>query len=194
MSYSVVTALVVMGAPLSRRWEAAWQPWHYLPEADWGRARRAVASVGQKVLGALAISWVALLASTPSMIGNFGLVSPGSLLANLAVIPLASLAISAGFTSLLLGLPHALAASFLFNHAAVLLIKVMEALVARGAGIPGVYFPAQFEHPWMAPAAQALVLASMLLGASLRWRPGAGGFWLPVLALVLTVFLGVKFG
>jgi competence protein ComEC len=194
MSYAVVTALVVMGAPLSRRWQAAWKPWRDLPEADWGWHRRLVAWAGHELLGMLAISWVALLASTPSMIGNFGLISPGSLLANLAVIPLAMLAISAGFTSLVMGLLYLLPASFFFNHAAVLLIKVMQWLVTHGAGLPGVYFPANFAHSWMAPAALVLVVATMLLGASLNWRHSAGGFWPPVLALVLAVFLGVKFG
>jgi len=194
MSYSVVTALVVMGAPLSRRWEAAWRPWRDLPEANWGWFRSGVTSIGQEALGALAISWVALLASTPSMIGNFGLVSPGSLVANLVVIPLAMAVISAGFASLVAGLLFLPPLSLVFNHAAVLLIKVMAVLVALGARFPGVYFPAHFAHPWMAPAALVLVLGTMLLGASLRWRREAGGFWPPVLALVLAVFLGVKFG
>jgi competence protein ComEC len=193
MSYSVVTALVVMGAPLSRRWAAAWQPWRDLPEADWGPIRWGVTKLGQELLGALAISWVALLASTPSMIGNFGLLSPGSLAANLVVIPLAMAVISAGFSSLVAGLLFVHPLSFLFNHAAVLLIKIMESLVIFGARFHGVYFPARFAHSWMAPAAVAFVLATMLLGASLRWRRVAGGFWPPVLALALAVFLGVKF-
>jgi competence protein ComEC len=194
MSYSVVTALVVMGAPLSRRWEAAWRPWRDLPEANWGRRRRAITWLGQRILGALAISWVALLASTPAMIGNFGLLSPGSLLANLVIIPLALSAISAGFAALVPGLFHLMPVSYFFNHAAVLLIKTMEWLVTHGAVFPGVFFPASFARPWMAPAAQAFVLATMLLGASLRWRRSLGGFWPPALALVLVVFLGVKFG
>jgi competence protein ComEC len=194
MSYSVVVALVVMGAPLARRWQAAWRPWRDLPEANWGWHRWLVTTLGQKLLSALAISWVALLASTPSMIGNFGLLSPGSLAANLVVIPLAMAVISAGFASLVGGLLYLAPASYLFNHAAVLLIKVMGVLVIRGAAFPGVYFPAQFVHPWMAPAALVFVLATMLLGASLKWRRSAGGFLLPVLALVLAVFLGVKFG
>jgi competence protein ComEC len=194
MSYSVVTALVVMGAPLSRRWEAAWRPWRDLPEANWGWHRWSITWLGQRILGALAISWVALLASTPAMIGNFGLLSPGSLVANLVIIPLALSAISAGFSALVPGLFHLMPVSYFFNHAAVLLIKTMEWLVTHGAVFPGVYFPASFARPWMAPAAQAFVLATMLLGASLRWRRSFGGFWPPVLALVLAVFLGVKFG
>ena len=194
MSYTVVAALVVMGAPLSRRWEAAWRPWHDLPEADHGRIRTWILAGGRKGLGLLAISWVAFLASTASMIGNFGLLSPGSLLANLAVIPLAMFAISAGFTSLVAGLAHFGGVSSLYNHAAIVLIRVMQFLVVHGAGLPGVYVPAQFAQPWMAPATLVLVLAAMFAGASLRWRRSAGGFWPPAAVLLLAVLLGVKFG
>lgn len=194
MSYSVVVALLVMGLPLAERWQSAWRPWRDLPEADWRRWQRWTHDGGREVLTALAITWAATLASTPSGIGYFGLFSPGALAANLIIIPLSSLAIISGFLAMLAGLAQAGPLVLVFNHAAAVLIGGMDWLVRHGTELPGVYFPAAFRAAWIAPAALAFVLATMLLGASLRWKPAAGGFWLPVAAVALVVIFGVKFG
>lgn len=193
MSYAVVTALLVMGVPLAERWQAAWTPWRDLPRPSWAAWQRWVDVGGCKLLGALAITWAATLASTPSSIGNFGLLSPGALVANLVIIPLSSLAIVAGFLAMLCGLAHVGALALLFNHAAAVLIVAMDWLVQKGTPVPGVYFTAEFRAPWMAPAALVFVLGTMFLGASGHWRRAAGGFWLPVGAVVLVLIFGVKF-
>ncbi len=194
MSFAVVTSLVVMGAPLASRLQAAWRPWRDLPEADWKWWQRLMIDGGGRVLGAMAISWAAFVASVPSSIGYFGVLSPGSLPANLAVVPLATLIIAAGTASLFSGLAWLGAVSALFNHAAALLIKLMSWLVLHGVQLPGGYFPAGFSQPWMAPAGLILVVATILAGANFGWRRSSGGYLLPVLALILVVFLGVKFG
>ncbi|MBI2514030.1 MAG: ComEC/Rec2 family competence protein [Opitutae bacterium] len=194
MSYSVVVALLVMGLPLAERWQAAWRPWRDLPEVSWKPWQRWTRNRGREILGGLAITWAATLASTPSSIGYFGLFSPGALVANLVIIPLSSLAIVSGFLAILCGLAHADALVNLFNHAAALLIRVMDALVQHGTDWPGVYFNAEFRAAWVAPAALVFVLATMFVGASLRWQKAAGGYWLPVAAVALVVIFGVKFG
>lgn len=193
MSYSVVTAIVVLGVPLADRWRATWQPWRDRPEADWGWARHRARWTGRWGLAALAITWAATLASTPSSIGNFGLLSPGALLANLIVIPLSSLALVAGFLSLLAGLLALTPLSILMNHAAALVILVMDGIVRRGTTLPGVYFEADFRAPWMGSAALVIVLGSMLL--AVHPRLGRRGiYWLPPAALAAAMILGVKFG
>ncbi|HVU15559.1 MAG TPA: ComEC/Rec2 family competence protein [Candidatus Didemnitutus sp.] len=194
MSYAVVTALVVMGTPLLRRWEIAWRPWSSLPRADWGWLRIAIRDLGRKVLHGAATASVALLASAPCMIGSFGVLSLGSVLANLVVVPLAALSVTAGFWSSLCGLASGELVSGLFNRAAVLTIKTMVALVALGSRVPVASVSAEFRQPWMAPAATVAVVSAMLAGASLRWRRSAGGFWLPVAVFVLVLLFGVKFG
>lgn len=194
MSYSVVAALLVMGLPLAERWQAAWRPWRDLPEVSWKRWQRWSRDGGRDVLGGLAITWAATLASTPSGIGYFGLFSPGALVANLVILPLSSLAIVSGFLAILCGLVHAGPLALVFNRAAALLIRVMDGLVQQGAELPGVYFNAEFRAAWIAPAALLLVLAAMFVGASLRWRQAAGGYWPPVVAVAAVVIFGVKFG
>jgi competence protein ComEC len=192
MSYSVVTALVVMGGPLAERWQAAWQPWRDLPEADWGLVRHFILWLGRHALSAIAVTWTATLASVPSSVGNFGLLSPGALLANLVVVPLASLVMTAGFVSLLAGLAGFGSLAVLMNHAAGLVIVVMDWLVQRGTGLPGMYFAAEFREPWMGPAALVMVLGGMLLAAHPRLGPH-GRLWLPPLLVAAVVILGVKF-
>ncbi|MDP2137070.1 MAG: ComEC/Rec2 family competence protein [Candidatus Didemnitutus sp.] len=191
MSYSVVTALVVMGGPLADRWRSAWKPWRELPESHWGWWRHATRWGGDGFLAAAAITWAAVIASTPGSIGNFGLFSPGALLGNLVIVPLASLAIIGGFISLLCGLVGLLPLSILFNHASAVVILTMDALVKWTTAVPGVYFPATFDRAWMGPAAQVAVLGTMLLVAS---RRVPHGHWLAVVVLALTMILGVKFG
>lgn len=194
MSYAVVTALVVMSAPMAERWQAAWRPWRDLPEANWGHAHHSTVWVGREIIAAWSATWVALLASAPSSIGYFGLFSPGALLANLLIIPLSSLAIIAGFASLVGGLCGLTGISLLFNHSAILIIRIMDWLVAYGTDLPGVYFRAQFLAAWIAPSALIFLLAVMFTGASLRWPRRWGTTWWPALAVALIMFFGVKFG
>lgn len=194
MSYGVVVALVVMAVPLAARWQAAWRPWRDRPEADWGRRRHFINWLGRETLGAWAATWTALLASTPTGIGYFGLFSPGALVANLLIIPLSSLAIVAGFLALLAGLLGYSAGSLLFNRAAATVILSMDWLVRHGTDLPGIYFRAHFAAPRLASVALVLVLGVMLLGASLRWPRRAGATWWPALVLALILFFGVKFG
>lgn len=193
MSYSVVTALIIMGLPLAERWQAAWRPWRDLPEVSWRRWQHWIRNRGHEILGGLAITWAATLASTPSSIGYFGLLSLGALVANLIIIPLSSLAIISGFLAIVCGLMHAAPLALVFNHAAALLILVMDWLVQRGTELPGVYFNAEFRTGWLAPAGLVFVLGTMFVSASLRWRKNCGGYWVPVVAVALVIIFGVKF-
>lgn len=194
MSYTVVAALVVMGVPLGEKWLAAWRPFALLPKVSWRWWQYTVDWCGRKLLGAGAASWVAFLASTPSGIGYFQLFSPGSLVANLVIIPLSSLAMVAGFVSLLTGLLGLDWLSITFNSAAALTLIVMDWLARHGTGLPGVYFPARFAAGWMAPAALGLMTAVMLAGVSGHWSRRRGGYWPPVALLALILIFWVRFG
>ena len=194
MSYTVVVALVVMGRPLGEKWLAAWRPFALLPKADWNRVHQATERSGRKLIGATAGCWTAFLASAPSGIGYFQVLSPGSLLANLLIIPLSSLAISAGFVSLLAGLLGLLPVSGLCNAIAALTIRFMDWLLRHGIELPGVYFHAHFRADWLVPASLVLMTAVLLAGAAGRWTKRYGGYWPPVGALALLIILGVKFG
>ena len=194
MSYTVVTALVVMGVPLAEKWLARWRPFVLLPKPNWRWYHRFFSWLSRTLVGSIAACWVAFLASAPSGIGYFQVLSPGSLVANLVIIPVSSLALIAGFLSLLAGLCGLLSLSLLFNAAAAVTLLVMDWLVLHGTNLPGVYFPAQFTAAWLAPVSLALMLAVMLAGLAGGWSRRYGGYWPPAILLLLLLIFGVKFG
>ena len=194
MSYTVVVALVVMGVPLGERWLERWKPFALRPRADWRWWHTGINWGGRQLIGAAAACWAAFLASAPAGIGYFQVFSPGSLLANLVIIPLSSLAIVAGFISLLTGLAGLSSLSVLFNSAAAVTILVMDWLLQHGMELPGVWFKAHYIADWLAPASLGFMTAVMLAGRAGGWTRRHGGYWPPVLALGLIIILGVKFG
>jgi competence protein ComEC len=194
MSYSVVAALIMMGGPLADRGQAAWQPFALLPPPNWRRHHHVIAWSGRKLITAGAGCWVAFLASVPSGIGYFQLFAPGSLLANLVIIPLSSLAIVSGFLSLLSGLCGLLPWSALFNAAATVTILVMDWLARHGTALPGVYFTAAFTRAWLAPASLAALTALIVAGRAGRWSRRYGGFWPPAVFVAGLLVFGVNFG
>ncbi len=194
MSYAVVTALVVMGAPLTEKILVRWHPFSALPRPNWRKYHHFINWCGRSVLGACAAGWVAFLASAPSGIGYFNLFSPGSLLANLIVVPLSSLAIVGGFLSLLLGLVGVGPWSALFNAAAAVTIMIMDWLTQHGTRLPGIYFDAHFAHSWMAPVSLIAMTGVMLGGLAGRWSRRYGGYWPPVVLLTLILIFAVRFG
>lgn len=194
MSYAVVAALILMGTPLGERWVARWKPFALLPSSNWRWWHHKVGDYGREYIRMLAGGWAAFLASTPAGIGFFGLFSPGSLLANLFIIPLSNWIIRTGFLSLVIGLVGLTPLSALLNRAAALLIVFTDRLLQSGVALPGVFFTAVFRVPWLAPLSLALMTAAMLAGAGSHWSRRYGGYWLPVIVLALLVIFGVKFG
>jgi len=194
MSYAVVAALILLGAPLAERWLEPWQPFTLVPRPQWRWWHAAIAWSGRKLIASVAGCWAAFLASAAAGIGFFGVFSPGSLLANLVILPLSSLAIVAGFLSLLTGLAGLMPWSALFNAAAALIIIASEWLLVRGTTLPGVYFPAAFRTGWLTPASLAGMTALLLAGSAVRWRKRYGGFWPPVVFLALLLLFGVEYG
>ena len=194
MSYTVVVALVVMGVPLAEKWLAAWRPFSLLPKPNWHWYHHCIEWCGRWLLGSAAVCWAAFLASTPAGIGYFHVFSPGALVANLVIIPVSSLAIVAGFVSLLTGLIGLASVSALFNSAAAVTLIIMDWLVQHGTALPGVYFPARFARGWMAPGSLAGMTALLLAGVAGRWSRRYCGYWPPAVALALILILIVKFG
>jgi competence protein ComEC len=194
MSYTVVVALVTMGRPLSEKWLTAWRPFAMLPPADWRWHQRAAEWSGRKLLFAGAACWTAFLASGPSSIGYFQLFSPGSLLANLVILPLSTVTLGAGFVSLVCGLAGLLPLSALANAVAALTIVVMDWLLRHGTAAPGMWFDAQFRAEWLTPVALGLMTAVFIAGVAGRWAPRYGGYWPPVVVLAVLLLLGTTFG
>jgi competence protein ComEC len=194
MSYTVVAALLLLGAPLAQRGLERWRPFALRPRPEWRWWHEATDWIGRVVITSTAGCWAAFLASIPAGIGYFGVLSPGSLPANLLVLPLSSAALVAGFVSLLVGLAGVHPWSALFNAAAALLILATETLLTRATALPGVWFAAAFRADWLPAASMAAFVAVLVAGAAGDWTARRGGFWTPVLFVALLLIFGVKFG
>jgi competence protein ComEC len=194
MSYGIVGGLLLFGVPLGERWQARRRLFASLPRVSWAWWQRGVETVWRALLGALGIGVAASLVSAICGVIYFGLFTPGALLANLVLIPMASVAILGGFLSLLTGLCGLGWAGALFNHAAALVLLGMQKLVEWFLLIPGIFWPGKFAPAWTGHAALACLLASFLFGYAHHWRRGRGGFLAPVAVVVAALAACVQFG
>jgi len=192
MSYCVVATLLLLGLPLGEKFRDKWRLYPQLPKVSqtW-RQRLAVLSL-EKVLATLGLGVATALVAAVTGIAFFRLFTPGALAANLVLIPLAMFAIMAGFVSLLCGLAGLLPASALFNHAAALILALIQWLIGAFVKVPGAYWPAAFKAQGWADAVLAALLVTCLAGYAARWRHG---MVLVPFALVATALVFVvKFG
>jgi len=193
MSYGIVAAILLYGLPLGETWNTRWVLFRDVPEAAWTLTQRALSSAHRYFLGVLGISVSASLVSALCSTVYFKLVTPGALLANLVLIPAASLVILAGFLSIICGLLGLVPLSILFNHAAALMLATMQKSLALAMTIPGSSWSAHFDPQWLGTASLAALLAAMLYGYSKKWNLRHGGFWPPVAIVVIVLLVLVYY-
>jgi len=194
MSYGIVAALLLLGLPLSEAWQSRWQLFALLPRAAWTRRHRLIAGAWQSLSTALAIGLATTLVSMVSGVTFFQLLTPGSLVANLVLVPAAMVVTLAGFASLAVGLAGIDALAVLCNHAAALLLLGIEHGVRLGVQIPGAHLPAAFRVPWLGPVTLLVLLGAIGYGYARRWSAAPGGWWPPFAITALALIFGVKFG
>ncbi len=194
MSYGIVTALLVLGLPLGDAWLARWTPWRDLPKPTWRWWQRWSEAAWRAVAVAVAIGVATTLVSLLTGVQFFRLLTPGALAANLVLIPAAMVVTLAGFASLLCGLVGFSAGAVLCNHAAALVLALIEWLVRLSVQLPGAFLPARFSHAWIGTAALVALLAALLVGYSARWQKHGGSWWPPFAIVALVLVFGVSFG
>lgn len=194
MSYGVVLAILCFGLPLGERLAARFPPWPNLPEATWTWWQRRFAWVVRWFWPVLGLGLAAFLVGAVTGAAFYRVFTPGGLVANLALVPMAMLVIVAGFASVTVGLAGLTAASAFLNHAAVLVLVVIDALIRLGQHVPGVWWPAEWRVPWLGTVTLAGLLAVMVAGYASGWRGWCRGFWPPFILVALALILGVKFG
>ena len=191
MSYAIVAALLLYGLPLRLTWIDRTLPWKHLPVVSQSWWQRATARGWQAVLGAGAISLAAALVGMVSGVAFFELLTPTAVLVNVLLVPLATVAILAGFLSLFTGLIGLTPLGLLFNHAAGVLLVLMQGILERITALPLASLPAQFRTPWLGSAAIAAFVSLFIWSYGYRWRV-PGGFWLPFLLLAGVLLFGVR--
>ena len=194
MSYGIVAALLLLGLPLAERWETALPLFRDLPQAAWTWHQRWRERLWRSVLAATAIGVAASLVSTVTGVLFFNLFTPGSLVANLWLIPASMMVILTGLVSLLCGLAGFTAGSALANHAAVLVLWAMQHGLGAFTAAPGTWMAASFRAPWIGGAALAAVVAALVAGYGKGWRGWARGYWPPFAVVMVALAFGTKFG
>lgn len=194
MSYGVVLTILGLGLPLAERLATRLAPFKDLPEPTWMWWQRWVGMAARWWWPVLGLGLAAALVSTISGPQFFHVWAPGGFFANLVLVPLAMLVIIAGFASIVTGLAGLAPLGVLFNHAAMVLLVIIERLIRTGVQVPGGWWPANWRAPWLASAALALLLTTVLAGYATGWRRERGAWWPPFIIAALSLIFGVKFG
>ncbi|HEY3756944.1 MAG TPA: ComEC/Rec2 family competence protein [Opitutaceae bacterium] len=194
MSFGVVAVLILLGAPLSRRWSQVWDPYPFLPAATQTLWQRGHSAVQRHLAAALGFSAAAALVSAVTGVTYFSVWAPVGLLANLVLMPLATLVIIAGFTAIVAGVAQAGALTALFNDAARLMLHAIVFALRRFSGLPGGCVTAHLRADWLGSAALVLLLASCLRGYEGNWSDERGGWWPPFLVTAGLMIFGVIYG
>lgn len=194
MSYGIVVALLLLGLPLADYWQEKFALFTRLPRATWCWHHHVRHAAWRGLLTTLAISLAASLVSTITGILFFQLFTPGAFWVNFWLIPAATGVMLAGFGSLLCGIVGFSPASVLCNHAAAVVLWLIDWGIAVSARAPGMWISAAFRSGWMGPTAFAVLLASLGFGYLKRWEHWQRGFWTPFAVVLLTLGLAVKFG
>lgn len=193
MSYAIVAALLLLGLPLGDAWVEKWTPWRALPKATWAWWHHAVDWTWRTLAMAVAIGIATTLVSFVTGVEFFRLLTPGALVANLVLIPAAMAVTLGGFAALMCGLVGFSAGAVLCNHAAALMLWLIEALVRASVQLPGAFLPARFSAGWIGTVALVALLATLFAGYACDWR-GRKWWWPPFAVVGLTLILGVKYG
>jgi competence protein ComEC len=194
MSYGIVAALLLLGLPLAERWQAALPLFRHLPKATWGWWRHACDGVWRGTLAATAIGVAAALVGTVAGVRFFELLTPGALIENLWLIPASTAAILMGFIALLCGLAGFTGGLVLANHAAVLLLWVIESGVRASVALPGMWLTASFRAEWLGAVTLTLLLGLLGWGYARQWQGWHRGYWMPFAVVLLALTLGVRLG
>jgi competence protein ComEC len=137
MSYLTVTAILLLGLPLGRTLNDLLPVFNHVPHPIQTRFQKGAVAFKKWVLDALGVSTAAFLISALLGIYYFQILPTYGILINLVALPIASLAIVAGFLSLLLSpIIQWLPISELFNNAALLLIKCIHIFLELSSRLP----------------------------------------------------------
>lgn len=193
MSYAIVAALLTLGLPWSDAWLARWSPWRELPRPVWRPWQRFVAAAWRVAVPAVVVGLATTPVSLLTGVQYFQLLTPGALLTNLLLIPGAIAVTLGGFASLVCGIAGFDTGVLLCNHAAALVLLLIENVVRLSVEWPGAFVPARFAAGWVGPVALSALLATLFAGYASGWVTRRGGWWPPFVVLGVTLLFGIEY-
>ncbi|MFO1501559.1 MAG: ComEC/Rec2 family competence protein [Verrucomicrobiota bacterium] len=185
LSFFVVLSIALIVPPLEKVRQKLLAPDPLLPPELRPRWKRWLDWPIRVVTTSLATSVAAWLGSMPLIAYYFYMITPGSLLANLVIVPLSSLALMSSLGSLVCGgwCPFL---TELFNHSSWLWMDLMIRLSAWFASLPGAYFNVR-QPGWTGFVIYYALLTGLLSGYLLA--PGRRVWSGMGVLLVLVVWL-----
>jgi competence protein ComEC len=192
MSYGIVAALLLLGLPLGEAWIERWSPAKDLPQAAWRWWHHAASAAWRWLAAAVAVGLATTLVGLLTGVHYFGLLTPGALVTNLALIPAAMVVTLGGFAALVCGLAGWAGGAGLCNHAAALVFLGIERGVGQSVKIPGAFVSAHFAADWVGPAMLTLLGAVLLAGYAAGWRRRIF-YWAPFALVAAGLVFGMRF-
>ncbi len=177
LSFTVVFSLAIVLPHVTNWLEAIIRPDPLLPRELWSWQRRGMLTAGYWLIGGLAVSISAWLASAPLIAHYFNLFSPVALLINVPVVVCGAFALASCLGSLFFG-PWLEPVTILFNHAAWFFMRCMMTLSQWAADLPNAWQFVRAPAPWLMAgwyiALFGLGTGWLLHRAVRRWAMGAG--------------------
>ncbi len=139
LSFAVVTTMILMQAPLATLRDRLFADQALRPPESTSRLRHVCERASLKLFAAAGLSLSAWLGSAPLIAASFHLITPVSLIANLILVPLASLVMASAALSFTTAwfLPSI---ASLANSSAWLWMRMMITCCEQFAALPGAWF------------------------------------------------------
>jgi ComEC/Rec2-related protein len=144
MSFAVVTAIVLFTEPTFHCLLRIAAPDPFLPRSLFSRVQRTTQTIWWWFARGLSVSFGAWIGSLVPMYAYWNLITPISLVANLAVVPIAFFVLAGALVSIIAA-PFSAWLSIVFNNANWLLTRAVLALVNMFAQVPTGH--CYLEHP-----------------------------------------------
>ena len=180
LSFAVVFSLALVMPPIVDRLQTGVRPDPFLPRELWPRWRRWVLEPSYWLVGAIAVSFCAWLASTPLIAHHFHLFNPVALLANVPVVACGSLALMSCMGSFICG-GWLEPLTILFNHSAWFFMSGMMVISQWAADLPGGWQYVRAPAPWIMAGWYAVLFGLgtgwFLKPAVRRWAMGGVGMF-----------------
>ncbi len=167
LSYSVVSAILLYGIPLGKWLNQRYRLWAFLPEKIRQLPPRSwIIRLWRSLLSASSLSLAASLMSAPLIMSTFNLYSPIGIILNILIIPIASLVIVLGFSSLCFGLIGLKLLSESINPFAEAILCFLQKIVETSLSLPFSYFDCSLLSSQTGP-----LIALFLIGYGFYRKP-----------------------
>ena len=189
LSYAVVGSIVLYGVPIIDFLDSKITPFRGIPTADRQWYHKTLLFIIQQAVRLFGVSLAATVISSPLIIHYFRIFTPGAVILNMIVVPIAGLLIISGCISLICGIFHLFWFSAFLNHGAWLMICVIEGIIDIALSIPGFFWLTEFRWNGAGPASVILMLLAMLAQQSKELKNHRVRYFIPPVILLFAITL-----